>query len=1292
MRNRRNPTLDEIKKSDSINMTASNTEEINRRKSAACDSGLPASCMKLTELLVGVKDSDALSSLICAMGHVLLEVYSEVKSVNHKKSNRDSVVNKLLYERRISNEQSESKIPEEPIPPNSPKITTTKDRMRALIKRPVSRTPLDRDSSFEYLSARDSVTKDIVINPPKPDEPRSRSKGARRGSIETTLEHLADCKSIIDTILDTDKKDPTKEEGMFSDSDVFSDRDIKPPAEKHPKNTLQVPKDILSSDSETPKPQQSLSRQSSFKRQKSFRKKKTRSRNLSSASASDMESSTESKVPRKQLSMRSKTSTYLDVTSKSKLNLQVRDRKSSLGFSDNGASSDERARSVFSSDGESYASDSSRKSRIKDRFTMNRNRIPTHFSDIESDVIIEPVKPVLVPEPVVEHPKTAERSIKIVRSGTQCYVAPNNPPVTPTRSGGKSNKRTPKVPKRHHNRILDTTSLSVPVSKQTSAQKRLSTPPDGEKLKPGGLKRYSENKNKNLDNSRNPQQRMLTSALKSVLAFAQITNDKILFEVETLVDYIGATVDELSFSKGIRISVYEVRGSYYYGELAGRTGLVALNHVEKCEWIYGDVNIDKEVIAMYDYHSDVEGDLSFSAGDVVKVTEELGEWFRGNIGEKTGIFPGNYIQILDEEIKEVSGSAPPPSSALPTVDPKPLCTGVMVAGYVTEDVELDQGELVSILAQPDLLNVYIEDSGGRRTWIKTELLRINQDLEAPSNGPIGADRIPASLHCYSLYPYSAQNNDELSLKRDDIITITEQSDPHWWIGRLGAEVGVLPANYVQQINDQDAWETVKAWNANLSAAEDERTRQEAIHELISTEKTYIDDLLLVVEVFYNPLCSVATDDELTSVFVNWQQLILCNARLFRALYNNSDINSFESVGSVFLEEIDSLIGPYTKFCSAQRQAMITLQEGVSHDFKVKEKECAGSPKVGKLPLSTFLLKPMQRITKYPLLIKKILQHTRDTHPDYQSLKDSLTRTEHLLTSVNEAVRATTRLESLQRVFDKCCDDLGEKVRLNSNTNCLGARKLIHFGSVFKNKGSKELFAILFTDTLWITRVDKGRYGNKPIDIDARDFDSIKFETYRDPFLLNNVFPTESNKNSADLAFSFSYNDRNYSFTCQTAKEASDWVDHLNDGIRNATLLYHSHYKTSLPDPTIAGQATITLRIVEGLELALPPDEKPNSLFVQASLLSHVQKTPTGAPKWDHTIHFVVGDVSTDKINITVFKENSFSPNVSLGKFDLSIQKLLKTGGPGPWNKRLILTDTNSGMVNVCIMLRYHGNR
>ena len=124
-----------------------------------------------------------------------------------------------------------------------------------------------------------------------------------------------------------------------------------------------------------------------------------------------------------------------------------------------------------------------------------------------------------------------------------------------------------------------------------------------------------------------------------------------------------------------------------------------------------------------------------------------------------------------------------------------------------------------------------------------------------------------------------------------------------------------------------------------------------------------------------------------------------------------------------------------------------------------------------------------------------------------------------------------------------------------------------------------MFAILFTDMLWISKVDKGRYGNKAIDLDARDFDSIKFEYYRDPFMLSSVTLTESSKNSTEQTFQFSYNDKNYCFYSATTRDAGDWSDYLSDAIRNAALLYHSHYKIALPDPTIAGQATLTLRIV-----------------------------------------------------------------------------------------------------------------
>ena len=56
-------------------------------------------------------------------------------------------------------------------------------------------------------------------------------------------------------------------------------------------------------------------------------------------------------------------------------------------------------------------------------------------------------------------------------------------------------------------------------------------------------------------------------------------------------------------------------------------------------------------------------------------------------------------------------------------------------------------------------------------------------------------------------------------------------------------------------------------------------------------------------------------------------------------------------------------------------------------------------RTGGMPLSSFLLKPMQRITKYPLLIGKILEYTPPDHPDHQNIKDALAKASELCNQV-----------------------------------------------------------------------------------------------------------------------------------------------------------------------------------------------------------------------------------------------------------------------------------------------------
>lgn len=53
----------------------------------------------------------------------------------------------------------------------------------------------------------------------------------------------------------------------------------------------------------------------------------------------------------------------------------------------------------------------------------------------------------------------------------------------------------------------------------------------------------------------------------------------------------------------------------------------------------------------------------------------------------------------------------------------------------------------------------------------------------------------------------------------------------------------------------------------------------------------------------------------------------------------------------------------------------TLLQHVKHCLLVWFQKCVANPKAKGMPMSSFLLKPMQRITKYPLLIKEVLPAT-----------------------------------------------------------------------------------------------------------------------------------------------------------------------------------------------------------------------------------------------------------------------------------------------------------------------------
>ncbi len=62
--------------------------------------------------------------------------------------------------------------------------------------------------------------------------------------------------------------------------------------------------------------------------------------------------------------------------------------------------------------------------------------------------------------------------------------------------------------------------------------------------------------------------------------------------------------------------------------------------------------------ALHDFAGEDFGELSFAAGEIIVTTEWINdEWLSGCIGDREGMFPVSFVQVL-EELPQISNSKP----------------------------------------------------------------------------------------------------------------------------------------------------------------------------------------------------------------------------------------------------------------------------------------------------------------------------------------------------------------------------------------------------------------------------------------------------------------------------------------------------------------------------------------------------------------------------------------------------------------------------------------------------------
>ncbi|KNE63173.1 hypothetical protein AMAG_08327 [Allomyces macrogynus ATCC 38327] len=265
-----------------------------------------------------------------------------------------------------------------------------------------------------------------------------------------------------------------------------------------------------------------------------------------------------------------------------------------------------------------------------------------------------------------------------------------------------------------------------------------------------------------------------------------------------------------------------------------------------------------------------------------------------------------------------------------------------------------------------------------------------------SSGDV-SQNVDASDHRHS---HAESNDDDLLDHRPPAAT----RDPAWFAQRWCVLDGPDRADEAVDV-------------AHLSPSEVHR--QKIIYEVIVTEMDYVLDLRLMKRAYMTPLVErgLVTPKELVVLFANLEQLLPIHEELLDLLSKERVkqrcvIANFGTLFSILPQYFKC----YSIYGNNYPEALAFLDTLTSTRPAVAKflAKTASRPACGGMNLASFLLKPIQRLCKYPIMIKEILRYTSADHADHALLEKSLESMERIVDRVNESRR---HAEQQRRLVD-----------------------------------------------------------------------------------------------------------------------------------------------------------------------------------------------------------------------------------------------------------------------------------
>eukprot|EP00027_Filamoeba_sp_ATCC50430_P010236 CAMPEP_0168547484 /NCGR_PEP_ID=MMETSP0413-20121227/4059_1 /TAXON_ID=136452 /ORGANISM="Filamoeba nolandi, Strain NC-AS-23-1" /LENGTH=613 /DNA_ID=CAMNT_0008577737 /DNA_START=332 /DNA_END=2171 /DNA_ORIENTATION=+ len=241
----------------------------------------------------------------------------------------------------------------------------------------------------------------------------------------------------------------------------------------------------------------------------------------------------------------------------------------------------------------------------------------------------------------------------------------------------------------------------------------------------------------------------------------------------------------------------------------------------------------------------------------------------------------------------------------------------------------------------------------------------------------------------------------------------------------------------------------------------------------------------------------------------------------------------QCVGDIFLKFFP-FMRAYNQYCNNYDDAVETLVECMKRpNFASFCKEQLALTPGGLGPdLQSLLINPVQRIPRYALLIKEVLQKTPKDHPDYLSLSTALDKITEITASVNISIKQFDK----SKMYDKVIATVSGIMPYMAPHRKYVMEDSVVFPSLAANNIGKvqvQYWVILFTDMLFIAS------GYSPSD--------RKLEKH----FPGNAIWVQDLPEVGDSSFQIITPEETYVAQFQTAEEKKKWYSALVERINQA---------------------------------------------------------------------------------------------------------------------------------------------